>query len=230
MGIFQPKSRKQRLILFGFTHLLAFFFPPSYPGFFVCKCLSANCWCQREGCADVHYIRDVLLVPELTKWEHRAQLCPCLPTGIVVSTRMLTATPHLKLWQKCDLGWGSSQVQGPSSVLVMARQLPCKPHHVQNSLTWQNAIMQILHVCSANRQIPTSWVGLQRKNHQRNVVVKKVLRKFLLWLKFHILRDKSRWMFGYTWEAERKRHSRRLSGTVHKFCNYRRCSSRTVGE
>lgn len=48
MGIFQPESRKQRLILFGFTHLLSFFFLPTYPASFVCKCLSANCWCQRE--------------------------------------------------------------------------------------------------------------------------------------------------------------------------------------
>lgn len=48
MGLSQAGSRKQKLFLFGFTHLLSFFFLPCYPGSFVCKCLSSSWWCQRE--------------------------------------------------------------------------------------------------------------------------------------------------------------------------------------
>lgn len=63
----------------------------------------------------------------------RVQQCSCLSTSLAVPTHALLTTPHLKPWQECDLGWGSSQVQSPNSLLVLARQLPCKQHHAQSS-------------------------------------------------------------------------------------------------
>lgn len=122
----------------------------------------------------VQYITDVLLVPVLTKWKHRAQECPHLTTGLEVPTHSLVPTPHLESWQKCDLCWGSSQVQGPNSVLVLARQLPCKQQHAQNTPKWQNAKMWILRVCSGNRSVITlaqqyrkAELAFEDKNHHR---------------------------------------------------------------
>lgn len=102
---------------------------------------------------------DVLLVPLLTKWYQRVQQCSGLSTSLAVPTHALLTTPHLKPWQECDLGWGSSQVQNPNSLLVLARQLPCKQHRAQNSPKCTNAEMQTLCGCSGSHQVITAIQG-----------------------------------------------------------------------
>lgn len=184
---------------------------------------------------DVQYITDALLVPVLTKRKHRAQQCPGLPTGLEVLTHSLVTTPHLEPRQKCDLCWGSSQVQGPNCVLVLARQLPCKQHHAQNTAKWQNAKMWILHVCSGNQNVNTlaqkyrkAALAFKDKNHHREKAgKKKALRKIhgIFFPLIPISPPKRQKQIDFLvcskgWKARDKISPVEDCCRVHKFCNY----------
>lgn len=141
-GAFPAWVYKTKAVSLWFYPLIACSPIACYPGSIVYTCLSANCCCQREQKHrySVHHRYSACASAEEIV-SYRTAVLKGLYTGPAVPTHVLLTTPHLKSWQECDLCGGSSQVQSPNSMLILARQLPCKQHHAQNSWVQNTACM-----------------------------------------------------------------------------------------